>query len=417
MRDCSAVSGLNFQDDGRGAAAVDWDLDGDLDLWLSNRTGPRLRYLENRAGSQRNFVAFRLEGKSCNRDAIGARLVLQLPGSERIQTLRAGEGFVSQSSKWIHFGIGEGESIEEVRVHWPGGSMEALRGLQPNRRYRLVQGSGRAEEWHPPRRRVELTASNPEPPKERNAGRVLMSVRPAVPDTPLPGLRGSIAAAAGRWRSTGVDPSVGNVVPPLHPGASGLRKAPRASRGEGAFHGPALRRQTGGPQESKGDAGKPWPQVCFRSRLQGARGSAGDAPGFPHRQAPADRPSHEFPDRLQETRGCPSTRALSSAQQLLADLDLLPLEGHALRDAAAKFPGIWYSTPREIRLDRLARDFLLMGRSEIATQIIDESLASNPNNPNAYLNLGAFYSQIGEDGKAIPHYRTCIRIDPRAVKA
>ena len=38
--DISAVSGLDFPDDGRGVSVTDWDHDGDLDVWLANRTGP-----------------------------------------------------------------------------------------------------------------------------------------------------------------------------------------------------------------------------------------------------------------------------------------------------------------------------------------------------------------------------------------
>ena len=45
--DASFVSGLDFADDGRAAATVDWDGDGDLDLWLKNRTGPQLRFMWN----------------------------------------------------------------------------------------------------------------------------------------------------------------------------------------------------------------------------------------------------------------------------------------------------------------------------------------------------------------------------------
>ncbi len=36
--DVSAVAGLDLIDDGRGIALVDWDHDGDLDLWLTSRT-------------------------------------------------------------------------------------------------------------------------------------------------------------------------------------------------------------------------------------------------------------------------------------------------------------------------------------------------------------------------------------------
>jgi len=34
------AAGADLLDDGRGLAVVDWDQDGDLDFWISNRTGP-----------------------------------------------------------------------------------------------------------------------------------------------------------------------------------------------------------------------------------------------------------------------------------------------------------------------------------------------------------------------------------------
>ena len=45
--DVSSISGLDFPDDGRAVALVDWDHDGDLDLWISNRSSPRLRLMRN----------------------------------------------------------------------------------------------------------------------------------------------------------------------------------------------------------------------------------------------------------------------------------------------------------------------------------------------------------------------------------
>ncbi len=146
--DISAVSGLDFLDDARAAAIVDWDQDGDLDAWFVNRTGPRLRFVRNDSPWAGRSVAFLLQGRTCNRDAIGARLELFVHGDDgrrHIRTLHAGDGYLSQSSKWVHFGLGEADRIDRLTVTWPDGKREDLTGLAVGGRYRVVQGSGVAE--------------------------------------------------------------------------------------------------------------------------------------------------------------------------------------------------------------------------------------------------------------------------------
>ncbi|RMH15071.1 MAG: hypothetical protein D6696_21675, partial [Acidobacteria bacterium] len=166
--DVSAASGLDFADDGRALAVVDWDQDGDLDLWLHNRTGPRLRLMINRSeryGGGRS-VAFRLQGTRVNRDAIGARVEVELAdGRRRIETLYAGDGFLSQSSKWLHVGLGREDRIESVAVRWPGGRRESFAGVEAGGRYRLVEGEGIARPL-PPRAPVRLAAAPQEPARE-----------------------------------------------------------------------------------------------------------------------------------------------------------------------------------------------------------------------------------------------------------
>jgi len=140
--DASYVSGFGFDDDGRALAVTDWDGDGDLDLWAYNRTAPRLRLLRNNTPAKNHSAAFRLKGGGkSNRDAIGARLKLTLSdGSELVQTLRAGSGFLSQSSKWIHFGIDPGATPKTLRVTWPDGAEESFTEIAANKRYRIAQG-------------------------------------------------------------------------------------------------------------------------------------------------------------------------------------------------------------------------------------------------------------------------------------
>ena len=149
----SAASGLDFKDDGRAVGIVDWDLDGDLDLWISNRNGPQLRFLRNGLADHGESVSFRLRGTRCNRDAIGARVEVVVRGEDRkrVKTLRAGDGYLAQSSKWLHFGLGKEEHISHVIVNWPGGDREVFSTVTVGKQYDLVQDSGTATAWDPPR--------------------------------------------------------------------------------------------------------------------------------------------------------------------------------------------------------------------------------------------------------------------------
>ena len=183
--DASAVSGFDFLDDGRALSTVDWDFDGRLDLWVVNRNGPQLRLLHNRLAGSGHFVALRLQGTTCNRDAIGARVEAHLPGEQSkplIRTLRAGEAFLSQSSKWIHIGLGRAERIEKLVVRWPGGGESVYRDVAADRQYLITQGDDAPEPWTVPANRVVLEPSVPTPPAISDVARVVLAARPVMPE-------------------------------------------------------------------------------------------------------------------------------------------------------------------------------------------------------------------------------------------
>lgn len=110
--------------------------------------------MRNEFATGGNFVAFRLIGTESNRDAIGARVLLQGDGEPgkniRSQSVRRGEGFLGQSSHWIHFGLGQQRDLGRLEVHWPTGKIERFLVPEAGRFYQLVEGSGEASPWNPP---------------------------------------------------------------------------------------------------------------------------------------------------------------------------------------------------------------------------------------------------------------------------
>ncbi len=143
----SAALGLDFEDDARAPGLVDWDRDGDLDLWVVNRSAPMLRFARNNGRQENAWLALHLQGTQTNRDGIGSRVEIRLTNGQKLtQTLKAGEGYLSQSSKWLHFGLGKAPALEEVRVTWSNGKAESFSGVTLNKRYRLVEGKGAGQD-------------------------------------------------------------------------------------------------------------------------------------------------------------------------------------------------------------------------------------------------------------------------------
>jgi tetratricopeptide (TPR) repeat protein len=197
--DVGGLLGVDYDDDARAVATVDWDRDGRLDLWVTNRTAPRVRLLRNPLPSGNGFVSIRLigNGKTTNRDAVGARLTLSpasAPGPGQIRTIRAGDGFLSQSSAWTHFGLGPGATDLTLSIAWPGGGTETITGLQSNAHHTITQGQGRTGAPVPASPGMTLPAG-PEAPETPGPGGFQVATR-----VPFPQL--SYADEAGASRST-----------------------------------------------------------------------------------------------------------------------------------------------------------------------------------------------------------------------
>jgi len=137
----SAASGLDFPDDGRALAILDWDMDGKLDLLLRNRTAPTLRLMRNVGKGGGGFLSLELKGSKVQPDAIGARVTVEVGGQSFTKTVHAGDGYLAQSSRRLHFGTGQAEGPARVTVRWPDGTLQVFSELPLNAHWRLEKGA------------------------------------------------------------------------------------------------------------------------------------------------------------------------------------------------------------------------------------------------------------------------------------
>ena len=145
LRNRSAHSGADFVGNSRSTAYLDFDGDGDLDIAVNGFHAPAKLFRNNSEMRGLNWLKIRLIGdpdQGSNRDAIGARVLVTADGGlHQSREVQGGSGYLSMNPKQQHFGLGRADSVD-VRITWPNGEAQILRGLAANRAYTVRQGVG-----------------------------------------------------------------------------------------------------------------------------------------------------------------------------------------------------------------------------------------------------------------------------------
>ncbi len=127
----------------RGLAIGDYDNDGRIDVLVGNN-GEAPILLRNRAGEGNHWVGLKLEGRTCNRDAVGARLSWSVAGVKRTRLKTAGGSYLSSHDPREVIGLGAATALDSLEIRWPAPSarVDTLKEVPIDRYLRVVEGEG-----------------------------------------------------------------------------------------------------------------------------------------------------------------------------------------------------------------------------------------------------------------------------------
>ncbi len=134
----TAESGLDRYRDRafRSLTLGDYDNDGDTDFLLTVSGGRPLLFL-NQGGNRNRWVKIRLKGTNSNKSGIGTKVEVKSGTLWQKVEVNGGSGYLSQSPPEVLFGLGQRDSVDALRLLWPGGVLQSETDLPVNR-VRLV---------------------------------------------------------------------------------------------------------------------------------------------------------------------------------------------------------------------------------------------------------------------------------------
>ncbi|WP_209402322.1 VCBS repeat-containing protein [Pseudozobellia sp. WGM2] len=113
----SSDSGPSYSN---GAAYADLDNDGDLDLVVNN-IDQKAFVLENTTKKENHFISLEIKGDEKFRNTTGTKVFVYTEDMSFVKELTVTKGFQSSSTRRLHFGLGEIQKIDSIKIKWLDG--------------------------------------------------------------------------------------------------------------------------------------------------------------------------------------------------------------------------------------------------------------------------------------------------------
>jgi hypothetical protein len=127
---------------GRAAAAVDYDNNGTVDIIVSHIDLKAQPALLKNQGNSNHWIGISLIGSHGPASAVGA-LVTVKTSSKRLHLInQPANAYLSWSDPRMHRGLGSDDHIQELTVYWPNGEPEIYRNIEADQYVVIRQGLG-----------------------------------------------------------------------------------------------------------------------------------------------------------------------------------------------------------------------------------------------------------------------------------
>jgi hypothetical protein len=139
--DETANWGLDEPSFGNGAAYVDLDGDGALDLVVNNTNDTAFVYRNNARSlrKENHYLQVKLEGEGHNRFGVGARIAVESSRDTLYQEQSPTRGFESSVDYVLTFGLGKIDTVRSVTVTWADGRIGRVSNVVADQRITIKQ--------------------------------------------------------------------------------------------------------------------------------------------------------------------------------------------------------------------------------------------------------------------------------------
>ena len=123
--------GMTDTQQGRGVVCADFDQDGDVDIFMTNRGRQNSAAFWENAGTpdSNQSLTVRLVGQPPNTAAANARIFVTVGGTTQLREVTIGNNFTSQNPTEQVFGLGSASTVDELVVEWPSGTTDTYRNV------------------------------------------------------------------------------------------------------------------------------------------------------------------------------------------------------------------------------------------------------------------------------------------------